>query len=113
VNDNSGVGISATSAIIEGNVVQGNGDRGIYADYSTITGNEVRDNHTYGIYASYAKVLDNTVLFNGGVGLQVGTGVTGYARNLFNGNNSSGTQVSTSPAPTSLGPNICGSVPCP
>jgi hypothetical protein len=107
VLDNGGNGILAgKSALVTGNIASNNGLGGIELDGGIASGNIVRNNLTAGITAQQdgALVTGNTVEDSGG--LTLGANV-GYVHNVLVDSSSFITNG------ISLGPNLCGTIPCP
>jgi parallel beta helix pectate lyase-like protein len=90
---------------ITGNVVAENGSTGIFGHRGcTITGNLLAENRLIGIQADQSTVIGNAV--NGNLAAALEGSNTGYAGNVFTGNNnnSEGQVVGA----TEVGPNYCG-----
>lgn len=89
---------------IHGNVVYQNTQDGIWASEGSIQGNAVRSNLA-GITSFASIVVGNTIVDNTFHGLQAGPS-TAYGRNVLDGNNGGGDQVSLG---NPVGLNVCGS----
>lgn len=104
-------GIQAgASGIVNGCAAIFNGDAGIVgANGSVLSNNVSRSNGGCGILNDIGTVIGNTVSWNDGYGLCLGSSA-GYANNSAAQNNNGGVQVNGG---VRLGPNVCGSSPCP
>jgi len=78
---------------VSGNVAALNDVDGFFATEATITNNAAVQNVGAGFSAEHSTVVTNTSTSNG-IGLDARLSRTGYARNVFGGNNAMGAQVS-------------------
>jgi len=114
VSFNGGPGIAAGGgSVIANSSATFNGGSGIASIGGTVVGNTALSNTLSGIFSQSGLVKDNLSSNNTGVGLQI-TIDTGYAGNVFVGNNggNANPQVSAGSA-LNLGHNKCGNALCP
>jgi len=99
--------VHAGLGVVASNTASENGLIGIIAPASTIAGNTSSLNHDWGILSGAgATILDNTVTLNASFAL--GAGASGYARNVFTGNNGGGNSQQVIGGAFETGANICG-----
>lgn len=114
-NHNGSIGIDAADGVVvEHNQAVGNVAGGISVGArSVVTGNTSLSNTLFGIQAEVGSiVVENAARSNTLDGLDL-FGPSGYARNVFTGNNGGDANVQVGGTGTEIGNNICGTHACP
>ncbi len=106
-NGQTGIGAGAGS-VIERCVAFSNAGRGIDCGDCVIRSNTVRGNVAEGIRGSSGSVVEgNSITANGGVGISLDVGASGYLGNVISDNNGGNAHPQVSGG-IELGKNLCG-----